>query len=82
MALIKKREYSAIDGQQVVIYGKRDAESTDAYPMEYKIPWDTQVIDEADPNNVTIAYKVNGSTIATKTILVSGTTTTITVIYA
>lgn len=37
-----------------------------------------QVIDEADPDNVTITYKLNGTTVATKTIAVVGTTTTIT----
>lgn len=40
---------------------------------------DSQVVDEANPNNVTITYKLAGSTVATKTIVTSGTTTTITV---
>lgn len=40
---------------------------------------DEQVIDEADPNNVTITYKLAGVQVAVKTIAVSGTTTTITV---
>lgn len=38
----------------------------------------SQVINEADPNNVVITYKLNGTTVATKTIAISGTTTTIT----
>lgn len=42
------------------------------------VAYDTKVVDEADPNNVTITYKLSGDTVATKTIAVSGTTTTIT----
>jgi hypothetical protein len=37
-----------------------------------------QVIDESDPNDVTITYKLDSTTVATKEIVVSGTTTTIT----
>jgi len=44
------------------------------------IPYhNSQVIDEADANDVTITYKLNGTTVATKRIQVVGTTTTITV---
>jgi hypothetical protein len=44
------------------------------------IPYhNSQVIDEADPDDVTITYKLNGTTVATKRIQVVGTTTTITV---
>jgi hypothetical protein len=39
---------------------------------------DKQVVDEADPANVTITYSLDGTTVATKSILVSGSTTTIT----
>lgn len=47
---------------------------------DFSIPkYDTQVIDEADPDNVTITYKKNGSDVAVKTISVVGTTTTISV---
>jgi len=48
---------------------------------EFGIPsFDTQVIDEsASPATTTITYKKNGTTVATKTIAVSGTTTTISV---
>ena len=46
----------------------------------FAIPkFDTQVIDEADPNDVTITYKLAGVTVATKNIVISGTTTTISV---
>ena len=46
----------------------------------FAIPmFDTQIIDEADPNNVTIIYKRNGVTVATKLSAISGTTTTISV---
>jgi len=41
--------------------------------------YDESIIDEADPNNIEITYKKNGSTVATKTIVISGTTTTITI---
>jgi hypothetical protein len=40
--------------------------------------YDSQEIDESDPNNVIIIYKKGGTTVATKTIVISGTTTTIT----
>lgn len=47
----------------------------------FAIPvFDTEVINEADPNNVIITYKKSGVTVATKTIVISGTTTTITVV--
>jgi len=47
---------------------------------KFNIPvYDTQVIDETDPDNVTITYKLDGTTVAVKTIAVSGTTTTISV---
>ena len=48
----------------------------------FQIPaYDSQVIDEADPNNVTITYSLNSNTVATKLIAVSGTTTTITITF-
>jgi hypothetical protein len=44
-----------------------------------RVPYhNSQVIDESDPNNVIITYKLDGTTVATKTIATSGTTTTIT----
>ncbi len=47
---------------------------------KFNIPvYDTQVIDEADPDNITITYKLDGATVAVKTIATSGTTTTISV---
>ena len=47
----------------------------------FNIPkYDTQTINEADPNNVIITYSLLGVTVATKTIVISGTTTTISVI--
>ena len=43
-------------------------------------PYDTEVIDESGaPATTVITYSKNGSTVATKTITVSGTTTTISV---
>ena len=47
----------------------------------FAIPmFDTQVIDETDPDNVTIVYKRSGVIVATKTISISGSVTTITVV--
>ena len=46
----------------------------------FNIPkYDTQVINEADPNNVIITYKLLGVTVATKLISVAGSITTISV---
>jgi hypothetical protein len=87
-----KTEYSAVDAQPVVLYTKIDGASPAAYPLIASafgtlhvstglgIPaHNQQIIDEADPNNVIITYKNDGDTVATKTIVISGTTTTITV---
>ena len=41
--------------------------------------YNSMVIDESAAPDVTITYKLDGSTVATKTIVVVGTTTTITV---
>jgi hypothetical protein len=46
----------------------------------FAIPmFDTQVVNETDPNNVTITYRRNGTTVAVKTIITSGAITTISV---
>ncbi len=87
-----KKVYSASDAQPVVLYAKQDASTEQAYPLiasasggllihtGFAIPaHDQQVIDESNPNNIVITYKLNGSVVATKTIQISGTTTTITV---
>lgn len=87
-----KTEYAAVDAQPVVLYTKTDSNSPAAYPLIASgfgtlhvstglgVPaHNQQVINEADPNNVIITYKLNGTTVGTKTIVVSGTTTTITV---
>lgn len=42
---------------------------------------DKQVIDETDPNEVTITYSLNAVDVAVKTISVSGSVTTITMNY-
>lgn len=57
-------------------------EATLAKLNEFEIPvFDTQVIDEsASPATTTITYKKSGATVATKTITVVGTTTTISVV--
>jgi hypothetical protein len=90
---ITKREFSAIDAQQVILYGKLDGNSTTAYPIiaassggllinnGLMIPLhDTQVIDESLPSFTTITMKLNNVTVGIKTIAVTGTTTTIQVV--
>lgn len=87
-----KKVFSATDAQPIVLYAHRDADGKLAYPIlvtssgslvvstGMTIPdHDQQVIDEADPNNITITYKKSGAIVATKTIAISGTTTTISV---
>jgi hypothetical protein len=89
---ITKREFAAIDAQPQVMYGKKDGNKVEAFPVLVganggllvsqgsPIPfYDTQIIDESASPNVTITYKSSGSTVAIKTIVVSGSTTTITV---
>jgi hypothetical protein len=89
----QKKEYSASDAQPVVLYAKPDADGRMAEPITLSsfggllisqgmaIPLhDQRVIDEADPNNVTITYKKNGSTVGVRTIAIAGTTTTDTVV--
>lgn len=41
-------------------------------------PYDEQVIDLADPNDISITYKKDSATVATKSIVTDGTTITIT----
>lgn len=92
--MVTKREFSTYDAAVAVIYGKKNADDTIAYPILLSpsaqisvttglaVPaHDQQIIDESDPNNVVITYKLSGATVATKTIAVSGTTTTITMTY-
>lgn len=92
--MITKREFSAYDAHPFVLYAKKSGDATEAFPVIVSsqgsllitqglvLPvHDQQVIDEADPNNVTITYKLSGVTVGTKTIVVSGTTTTISVTY-
>ena len=87
-----KTEYSAVDANPVVLYTKKDADSPAAYPLLASAfgtlhvstglgtpAHDQQVIDETDPNNVVITYKKNGVTVGTKTIVIAGSITTITV---
>jgi hypothetical protein len=91
--MITKREFSAIDAAPVVLYGKTNEDSVQVSSIlinAFKgllvsggmaIPnHDQQVIDESDPANVSITYKLLGVTVATKTIVIDGTTTTITII--
>lgn len=89
---ITKKEFSAIDSAPSIIYAKHDGDSDKAFPVIASTfgglvvnngmavpPHDQQVIDESDPDNVTITYKLGGVTKATKTISVVGNVTTITV---
>lgn len=55
--------------------------ATEEKQAEFSIPdFDEKVVDETDPNNITITYKKDGLSVAVKTIAVSGDVTTITVI--
>lgn len=89
---ITKREYSAVDSKPMVLYGKVDSNDTVTYPIIISenggllttqgitVPLhDQKIIDESASPNVTITYKLNGSIVGTKTIVVSVSTTTITV---
>jgi len=92
--MTEKKVFSASDAAPVVLYAKRDGNSQLAHPIigdtsGYLITspssgmiiprHDEQVIDEsAAPALTTITYKLSNVTVATKTIAVSGTTTTIT----
>jgi uncharacterized protein YfaS (alpha-2-macroglobulin family) len=72
-----------IVGARLVDDGGREISSVNRLPVSASgmvIPYhDQQVIEEADPDNVTITYKLNGVTVAVKTIAVAGTQTTITI---
>lgn len=86
-----KRVFTAIDAAPVVLYGKRDANTDDAYPIIADsngnltiasggiiIPsHDSEIIDQADENNITIKYYLSGALVGTQTITISGTRTTI-----
>jgi hypothetical protein len=87
-----KKEWGSPDAQTIVIYGKRTDDTSICYPVfvnahgslqvsdqsGMSVPYhDTQVITET-PTLTTIVFSLSGSTVATKTILVVGSTTTIT----
>ena len=87
-----KKEWGGPDAQKIVIYGKRTDDTDICYPIfvtnngylqvsdqtGLTVPYhDTQVITET-PTLTTIVFSLSGSTIATKTILVVGSVTTIT----
>jgi hypothetical protein len=58
-----------------------DGLATEEKQAEFSIPdFDEQVIDESNPNEVTITYKKSAVTVAVKTISVTGNITTITVV--
>ena len=86
---ITKREYSAVDSKPMVMYGKVDSSQDITYPIIISedggllttpgmaVPLhDQKIIDESASPNVTITYKLAGATVGTKTIVVSGSTTT------
>jgi hypothetical protein len=91
----EKKVFSATDAAPSVLYAKRTASSEQSYPILissdgafYTIDdhgmvlprHDTQVIDE-NGSNATITYSYTGSTVGVKTIVVSGTRTTISMTY-
>lgn len=66
--------------QSEYMTAQRNLTAENLYKKGMEIPYhNSQVIDETDPDNVTITYKLDGTTVATKTIAVSGAVTTITV---
>ena len=78
LATVVSTSYGLTQSEYVAAQKKLDAENF--YKKGMEIPYhNSQVIDEADPDNVTITYKLDGTTVATKTIAKVGTTTTITV---
>ncbi len=90
--MTQKKEFSAIDAAPVVLYAKLTTDDVFAYPViastfgtlvisaGFAVPYhDQEIINEADPNNVIITYKRSGASVATKTIVISGSTTTITI---
>lgn len=92
----EKKVFSAVDTAPATMYAKQSAGSEFAYPVLVNadgalfviddsgmvIPrHDTQVIDESG-SDATITYKLLGATVATKTIVVTGTRTTISISYS
>jgi len=88
-----KKEWGGPDAQKIVIYGKRTDDTDVCWPVfvneagylqvsdqsGMSIPYhDRQVIEET-PTLTTITFSLSGATVATKTILVVGSTTTITI---
>lgn len=79
----EKKVFSATDVASVVLYAKNDPASELAYPVTLGLfgmnlpAHDQMVIDESASPNVTITYKLDGTAVATKTIVVSGSTTAI-----
>ena len=91
-----KDEFPALDASPVVLYGKVSAKQVQAYPILITadgalytvddhgmlIPkHDTQTIDESG-SDCTITYLFTSATVAVKTITVSGTRTTISIVYS
>ena len=85
------KEWGTGDAQKIVIYGKRDNSTSICYPVfvtnsgylqvsdqtGMSVPYhDKQEITES-PTLTTIVFSLSGSTVATKTILVVGSVTTI-----
>ena len=70
--LTRQAQLEAVGGS-----GKVNWASLDALRQIGK--FNQQVIDETNPNNVIITYKNGGATVATKTIVITGAITTITV---
>lgn len=89
-----KKEWHSLDAQCAVLYGKKTDANDICYPIFVNeagalqvsdqngmvLPYhNSQVIDETDSNNVTITYKLDGTTVGTKTIAIVGSITTITI---
>ena len=88
---MSKKEWSNLDAQPVVLYGKQTDNEVTAYPFTLGpngellvnsgllVPLhDEEIIDTANPSISTITYKFLGVGVGIKTITVSGSTTTVT----
>ena len=88
-----KRTNWSPDIPAVVLYGKQTDTDSMSYPVTLGpngellvnngliVPiHNEQVIDETDPNDVIITYKLNSITVGTKRITVVGSITTITIL--
>jgi hypothetical protein len=73
------REGQQVDTLPVQVYGKGASGLPVSLPASNLPYYNSTVIDDTDPNNITVLYKLDGTTVATKTIVTVGHEITITV---